>query len=231
MKQITTIFLAGTAAMFMNACGGGSSDPVEPNTNQYDLRTFIDTKGYTINGEGTISTPNDTLNLTGTLQSIYQGVSMAPSGETVHNHDITIILTADTITVTQSASSTTYEGYIVYMDNITNGVVCETPLALTEITPIPTDAQVGYISPEIPLECSDGTYITNVIKLNDAGGGNAEMSIISNVYTSQGGVLESSETDNIIVTPTMNMVNAEITGSIPADGITFVLSSTSIAQN
>lgn len=234
MKKITTILLAGTAAIFMNACGGGGSsdpvDPVEPNTNQYDLRTFINTKGYVIDGEGTITVPTGKLNLTGTLQSIYQGVSMAPTGETVHNHDVTIILTADTISVTQSADSTTYEGYIVYVDRITDGVVCETPLALSSLTPVPIDAQVGYISDTIPLECSDGSYVTTVLKLNDAGGGNAELSVISNTYVSQGGVLESSETDNIILSPTMSILSANISGSIPADGITFNLDSTSIAQ-
>ena len=118
MKRITSILLAGSSVLFITACGGGgSSDSTEPNTNIYDLRTFIDTKGYTIEGEGTISIPNNTINLTGTYQSIYRGESTAPTGETVHNHDIGIILSADSITITQSSSSITYEGNIVYIDN------------------------------------------------------------------------------------------------------------------
>ena len=231
MKKITTILLAGIAAMFMSACGGGGgSTPVEPNTNQYDLRTWINTAGYHIDGEGTITAPTGTLNVDGFYRSFYEGTSIAPTGETVHNHFVTLSLTAATITIMQSVNSTTYEGNLVYVDNVTDGIVCETPLALADIMPVPTDAQVGYISDIIPLECSDGSYITYLIKLSDAGGGNAELSIISNTYVSQGGALESSETDSIIVTPTMSIVNAEITGSIPADGITFALSSTFITQ-
>lgn len=230
MKQITTILLAGTAAMYMSACGGGSSDPVEPNTNLYDLRTWVDTAEYTITGSGTITVSGTPYPVTGTYQSIYLGTSTAPTGETVHNHDVTMELSGANITEIQSVDSSTYMGYIVYTNNITSGVTCETPLTLSDITPVPTNAQVGYISSVIPLECSDSSYVTTTIKLTDAGGGNATFSLISNTYASQGGALLSSETDNIVVTPNMSMVSANISGSIPPN-TTFDIDSTSIVQD
>jgi len=119
---------------------------------------------------------------------------------------------------------------IIRTNNITEGVICDATLPLPDLTPIPIDAQVGYISDVVSLQCDDGTYITHVIKLNDAGGGNAEISIISNIYAAQGGALQATETDNIVVTPSMSMVNAEISGYIASEDATFTLYSTSITQ-
>lgn len=230
MNKITAILLTSSATLLLTACGGGGgSTPVEPNTNQYDLRTFIDTVAYTINGEGTITAPAGTIAVTGTFKSVYNNTGVV-NGVTAHLHDVTLILSGGGTTVTSDIESATYMGNIIYTNNITENRVCETVLAPSTLTPIPIDAQVGYISDVVALTCSDGNYVTNLLKLNDAGGGNAELSIISNTYESQGGALVSSETDSIIVTPTMSMLNANITGSIPADGITFALYSTSITQ-
>lgn len=241
MKKLL-IGLSSLFVLLFTGCGGGGGGDSTTttitaslaNTNQYDLRTFIDTAAYTIDGEGTITSLSGSgatiATGTGTYQSSYQGTEVVTTGETVHLHDITMLLDAGGIAFEQSASSTTYMGNIIGILHSTD-VSCGFPIEfLATITPVPTDAQVGYISDEISLECDDGTYITNVLELNDAGGGNAELSIISNTYVSQGGALQSSETDNIVVTPTMSMVNADITGSIPADGITFVLYSTNITE-
>lgn len=222
--------IVSASVIGLTGCGGGGSSS-EPNTNLYDLRTWIDTAEYTITGSGTITVTGNTIPVTGTYQSIYLGTSTAPTGVTVHDHDVTMILSGAGITEIQSANSSTYMGYIVYTENTTSGVTCETPLTPADITPVPTDAQVGYISSVIPLECSNGTYVTTAIRLTDAGGGNATFSLISNIYASQGGALLSSETDNIVVTPNMSMVSANISGSIPADDITFNIDSTSIVQD
>lgn len=234
MKKLL-IGLSSLFVLLFTGCGGGGGDSTTiiasaANSNQYDLRTFIDTAEYTIDGEGTITSNAVTYNATGTYQSSYQGTEVVTTGETVHLHDITMLLDAGGIAFEQSASSSTYMGNIIGILHSTD-VSCGFPIeSLAVIAPVPNDAQVGYTSDVVPLSCSDGTYITNVLELNDAGGGNAELSIISNTYVSKGGALKSTETDNIVVTPTMSMVNADITGSIPADGITFALYSTSITQ-
>lgn len=230
MKPIKMTLLAGTVILF-TACGGGGGDSTTlPNTNQYDLRTFIDTSSFTVHGEGTANTPSGTYDVSGTYKSSYQGTSVVGSGETVHHHDVTMMLTVGSVTVSQRAESSTYMGNIIRTNNITEGVICEATVPLPDLTPIPTNAQVGYISDEVSLQCDDGSYITQVIKLNDAGGGNAEISVISNIYAYQGGALQATETDNVVVTPTMGMVNAEISGYIPSEDTTFTLYSTSITQ-
>lgn len=230
MKPIKMILLAGTAILF-TACGGGGGDStIVPNTNLYDLRTFIDTGSFTVDGEGTANTPFGAIDLVGTYKSSYQGTRVVNSGETVHLHDITMILSGGGVTVSEKAESSTYMGNIIRTNDITNGVICDATLPLPDLTPIPTDAQVGYISDVVSLQCDDGTYITHVIKLNDAGGGNAEISIISNIYASQGGALQATETDNVVVTPSMSMVNVEISGYIASEDATFILYSTSITQ-
>jgi len=222
--------------------GGGDTAPVT-NTNKYDLRTFINTAAYTIDGVGTVTLPSgDTANLTGTYKSFYDGAELfvpflVPDGAVVpdevllHRHDGTIILTAGTMTQTISTESITHMGHIVVMNNITTAVNCVTPFTPDQITPVPIDAQVGYISDIIPLSCDNGSYITNVIRLDDAGGGNAELSIISNTYEYQGGALQSTETDRIIVTPNMSIVNVEKLISFPTGGPSLTLHSTSIVQN
>jgi hypothetical protein len=231
MKQITMSLLASTAILF-TACGGGGDDTtIVPNTNQYDLRTFMDTSSYTVTGEGTAITPNGTFDLTGTYKSSYQGTSVVGSGETVHHHDVTMLLTVVGVgTISQNAESSTYVGNIIRTNNLTEGVICEATLPLPDLTPIPTDAQVGYISDVVSLQCDDGSYATRVIKLNDAGGGNAEISVISNMFEYQGGTLLGSETDNVIVTPSMSMVNVEISGYDVSTDTTVTLNSTSITQ-
>lgn len=228
MKKITMSLLVSTAILF-TACGGGGSSTV-PNTNQYDLRTFIDTGSFTVDGEGTANTPSGAIDLVGTYKTSYQGTGIVGSGETVHHHDITMILSGGGLTVSEKAESSTYMGNIIRTNDITNGVICDATLPLPDLTPIPTDAQVGYMSDVVSLQCDDGTYITHVIKLNDAGGGNAEISLISNIYEFQGGALQATETDNVVVTPSMSMVNVEISGYIASDDATFTLYSTSITQ-
>lgn len=231
MKPIKMTLLAGTVMLF-TACGGGGGDSIisVPNTNLYNLRTFIDTGSFTVVGEGTANTPSGAIDLSGTYKNSYQGTSVVGSGETVHHHDITMILSGAGVTVSQKAESSTYMGNIIRTNNITDGIICEATLPLPDLTPIPTGAKVGYISDIVSLQCDDGTYITNVIKLNDAGGGNAEISLISNTYASQGGALEYSETSDIVVTPSMSMVNAEISGYIASEDATFTLYSRSITQ-
>lgn len=231
MKQITMSLLASTAILF-TACGGGGGDAAAvPNTNQYDLRTFIDTVSYTVSGAGTLTIAGTSYDLSGTMQTTYQGTDEPIAGVIVHLHDATMILNANNIQVVQSANSATYMGNLVYVDNTTAGITCGTPLEPNAITPVPTDAQVGYISDVIPLECSDGTYQTIVMKLNDAGGDNAELAIISNTYSSQGGTLQDSQTTYVVVTPNMSMVNVELSGSVPSESATYTLNSTSITQN
>lgn len=230
MKRIKMILLAGTVILF-TACGGGGGDSTTlPNTNQYDLRTFIDTGSFTVDGEGTANTPSDAIDLLGTYKNAYQGTSVVGSGETVHHHDITMTLSGAGVTVSQMAESSTYMGNIIRTNNMTDAIICDATLPLPDLTPIPIDVQVGYISDIVSLQCDDGTYTTHVIKLNDAGGGNAEISLISNTYASQGGPLEYSETSKIVVTPSMSMVNAEISGYIASEDATFTLYSTAITQ-
>lgn len=236
MNQIITILLAGTAAMFMSACGGGSSDPVdpvEPNTNKYDLRTWIDTGGFLINGEGTLTlSPEDPINVTGSFQSEYLGTSTAPTGETVHDHNITMILSAEGVTALErKLSRSTYMGNVVSVTNAVGGGPCETTLELAALTPVPTDAEVGYMSEVVPYLCDDGRYITNQIKLEDAGSGNAIFSLLINVYESEGGALIVNETDSIVITPDMSLVSGEIIGSFPLSNISYELYSTSIVQD
>ena len=234
MKQITTILLAGTIAMFMSACGGGSSDPVDPiePSTTYDLRTWIDTGGYLINGEGTLTSSEGTINVTGSFQSEYLGTSTAPTGETLHDHNITMILSAEGLTqpFERKISRSTYMGNVISVTNAIGGGPCETTLELAALTPVPTNAEIGYISETIPYLCDDGRYITNQIKLEDAGSGNALFSLLINVYESEGGALIINETDSIVITPDMNLVSGEIIGSFPLTGISYELYSTSIVQ-
>lgn len=232
MKKVITILLAVTAAMFMTACGGGGGGSVsEPNTNQYDLRTFIDTASYTINGEGTITISGETYSGTGVYQSTYQGTGTAPTGETINNHETIMLGSANGIDLSLLRNHATYMGYIAFVEYPNDGISCETPLSSSDVTPIPTDAQVGYISDIVPLECNNGAYITNVFKLSDAGGGNAELSLISNTYEYQGGALMVSETMNIVVTPGMSIVSAEISRNDSWNDLSLLVYSTSITQN
>lgn len=229
MKKIATIILAGTAAVFMSACGGGGgSTPSEPNTNVYDLRAFIDIPNYTILGTGTISSPAGTINVTGSYWSQYNGPGEVNG---THAHEAIMTLTDGDITVEDNFYAETYMGIIFSTYNRLTDISCElTPLILDSLTPVPSDAQVGYQSGEVTLQCSDGSYVTNSIELNDAGGGNAIFSYTSNTYE-VGGALRSTQTANIEITPNIRIVDAEISGSIPGDGITFTLYSTSIEQS
>ena len=262
MKQIIIILLTVAVTIVMSSCGGGgSSDPAdsnttEPNTNQYDLRKFIDTASYRVEGTGIARFFRVSYHLTGIYQSTYNGTSIVSTGETVYDHNITLTLdigeeipepwykTAYFKDITmipsvvdgqdiQSANISTYMGHLIYVE-LNQGRTCKTTFEFNEIAPVPTDARVGYISDEVPLICNDGTYVINVMELNDTGGGNAELSIISKTYVSEDERLLESLTTNIVLTQTMSMLNVEISIRIfLEEGFIedYTLYSTSITQN
>ncbi|MCI0501016.1 MAG: hypothetical protein L0Y61_04640, partial [Epsilonproteobacteria bacterium] len=71
---------------------GGGNTPIDTtNTNKYDLRTFMDTRSFSVDGAGTLTLSGATSNLTGTFKTEYLGATVVPTGETVHEHDDTLI--------------------------------------------------------------------------------------------------------------------------------------------
>lgn len=243
MKKLL-ISLSSLLVLLFTGCGGGGggdeSTPAEPNTNVYDLRTFFDTGSFLIEGSGTLTAPAGTIAAEGTYQNSYQGTSVVTSGETVHNHDITITLISGVATVTQSSASTSYMGNFFSINNVIeteiNNVIetdeynCTVTLPLADLTPLPIDAKVGYVSNEVRLECDNDTYMTNVIELNDAGGGNAEISINYNIYASLNDAHLAIETDNIVVNASMAIKNADISGRLVPEDVSYTFSSTLITQ-
>jgi len=238
MKKLL-IGLSSLLVLILASCGGGSGGSWV-NTNEYDLRTFFDTGSFLIEGEGTLTSPAGTISAVGTYQNSYLGTSVVTGGETVHNHDITTALNSAVATVTQSSKSASYMGNFFSINNIIeteiNNVIetdeynCTTTLSLAKLTPLPIDAEVGYKSKEVRLECNNDTYMTNVIRLNFVDSENAEISISYNIYASIDDTLLASETDNIEVNASMAIKNAEISGRLIPDDVSYTFSSTLITQ-
>lgn len=241
MKKFITILLVGTAAIFMSACGGSSdtvdsnttvpddTNTTEPNTNKYDLRTFMDIPGYTIYGVATIGEPAGTINGTGSYQVIYNGPGEVPT----HTHEVIMTLTGEETTVDINFYAITYMGHTIYTYDRISEVECTTSIDLSTIIPVPTDAQIGYRSDSLRLNCDDGIYKINYIHLDDVGGGNAELSIINGKTDSHGAVFKGFDKYIFTVTPDMRIINAEIISYNPMDttGSITALYSTSIEQD
>lgn len=215
--------ILGLSAIVVLLFAGWGNEDGEPalNTNQYDLRTFFDTGSFSSKGKGTLTKSSNTVKSKGTYQNSYQGTDVVTSGETIHKHDIKIKLTDGKKTVPKLTESASYMGNFFVIK--TDEYKCSTTLPLSDLVPLSSDAQVGYISNEVRLECDNGTYMTNAIKLKDAGGGNALISVSYNTYSSSDGTLLASETENIVVDSSMAIQDAEISAKLIPEDIGYSL--------
>jgi len=233
MKKLTTILVTGVAALFFTACGGGSSgdDTNPPVEYTYNLQNFLNTVAYSMTLEGTTEVANNTINISAEIFVQYKGTFTTAEGDIVHEKDITQIFNRNGTEVIGTSNAVFYNGYMVYQVINETGVYCVTPLDAEDITPIPTDAKIGYISDSLPLECSDGTYITYLGKLESAGGSNATIKGIINTYSHKGGTLINTSTSETVVDPSMNIINFSLDTKDFTNGVNTTLDSTSITQN
>ena len=222
--------MASTLLLF-TACGGGSSSDGDVTEYTYNLQNYMNTSSYRMNLEGTLQAGDNNLNVSAEMYLDYEGTHTVEGGHIVHEKELTQILNVDGIEVIATSYAEFYNGYMVYQVINETGVSCLTPLSAEEITPIPTDAKIGYISDSIPLECSDGTYMTYLGKLEGAGGSNATIKGIVNTYSHKGGTLINTGISETVVDPSMNIINYYVETKDFNNGINMTLDSTSITQN
>ncbi len=233
MRKITTTLLTGSALLLFTACGGGGSDSgtnPTPTEYTYNLQDYLNTYSGHMNLEGTAYTANG--NIPVGMESIieYVGTYTATTGETLHQKDQTQIYNINGTSIISTSSVGFYKGYMAELISYETGVYCGATLSSSSVTPIPKDAKIGYVSDTIPLECSDGTSMTYLLKLESAGGSNALMKGILNAYSNNGALVGSS-TSETIVTPSMDIINYHMEIKDLVNGGSAILDSTSISQN
>lgn len=177
MKKIITILLAGTAAIFMSACGGGGSsedgtNTAGPTVSGYDLRTYIDKSSFKV--EGTIDVEN--------TQVIYHSEYIGSEdylGTPLDVHLNLLSISNSSGAVSETSSTGTYLGNIYTIEGPSRS--CEIVDGHTP-TPVPTDATIGYVSDIVPLTCTDDVNVVVYFELQDAGEDNALLVATSKTY-------------------------------------------------
>ncbi len=232
MRKITTALLTGSALLF-TACGGGGGggdNPPPVETYTYDLNTFLNAAQYNFTFEGNIESVQGSIDASGTLYHSYEGEETVDG---IAGHNQKTVLTMNNIIST--SYSFVYEGYTAASYNELANIYCETTLSPSDVTPVPTNAKIGYVSNNIPLQCEDLTtgetsFENYLIELKSAGGSNATLNVTHNRFDRQGGTLQDSTVAYITVTPNMDMVNVETVTNSVSQGFKSTLHSTSITQ-
>ena len=169
--------LSALIVFFMIGCGGGGSAEdggvsANPTPIGYDLRTFIDKSTFKV--EGTIDGEN--------TQVIYFSEYLGSEDHLgipldIHLNELSLNYSGSV--TFESSSIGTYLGNIYTIDDPTRS--CEIVDGHTP-TPVPTDANIGYVSDIVPLSCTDDVTVVVYFELQDGGDNTALLVSTSKTY-------------------------------------------------
>lgn len=222
MKQYLLIGLVSLGLM-LSGCGGGSSGGTVENNNTYDL-TILDTKTFKMNINGNIKSATETITFTGFTSNTYLGTETVNNSITHKSRINSAFEYSNGNSINNESIEYNKSGWTLKMVHNTDGYTC---YLTNNPDPLPTNANIGYVSSQAIVECDNGNKQITTVSLDALTATNAQVKIYYETFENE--VKQSATITNYELG--LNNEIIKMTSNITyVDGLTGSLYSISIEQ-